>query len=841
MADRRNGFSSSEPSPSASEQKFDYNFVIILLPSVSFGGFLGAMLLRLKPLLLLAIVAVTPVLTSPPAAAQRSVRTRLNRRGTAPKREESELARAAAAATQVNAQGEQRADADPSIVLAQLSSALPAAGQTAEAERIVVRSFEVEPVEYPALPEVEGTRINSGKKTSFVKPEEFPRIANNNYREAFATTPGILVSEEPSSPIVNIGYRGLDSQRSELTQVLKDGISIKNEQFGFPETHYTPILDAVERIEFIRAGAALQFGPQPGGAINFVTKMPQRDAPFHFFTKNAYGSDDLFTSFTSLDGTLGTLGYYAYYDHRQREGFRTNSDYEVDNGSVKLVSDVSNDSRFILTLDGYEEEHGEPGGLTEVFARGVSLYQVDRNKTTRFFDRFRLERYYATLEFQKMLSDATEMSIKGFGGYLSRFSKRQRGGGFGIEPTGPDASTNDIQSREDWTEGAEMRLRHDYALAGDTSTLTGGLYFYHAVQDRSDKRGATPGASDGTVRRFNTGETWDGAIFAENRFHVGRLSIVPGMRLEFLQQSLDEITNTTKTIPPDTLLARSDFSFVSLFGLGTSYVLLDGAQTAGATAGDGKEMKNVAASISSAPPRAEIYGNISQAYRPRTYGELVPTSPNGVINGDLEEGHSLQFELGLRGKPLPYLTFDLGGFLFTFEDQVADITLASGAPSTANAGDARYMGFEGAVELDILALINGGAESPYGRFNLYANVTVLDAEFTAGQFDGHTPTYVPDYQFKTGGIYRWKDVVKVGLLGTMVDNSFANANNSADRFIPAYSVWDLTAEVNFCNGRLGVFAGINNLFDEDFYAEIRDEGIVPAYRRNYYGGISVKF
>ena len=93
--------------------------------------------------------------------------------------------------------------------------------------------FEIKPPDYPALPAVEGTRINSGKKTSFAKPDEFPTITNNNYREAMATTPGILVSEEPSSPIVNFGYRGLDSQRSDAMQILKDGVSIKNEQFGY--------------------------------------------------------------------------------------------------------------------------------------------------------------------------------------------------------------------------------------------------------------------------------------------------------------------------------------------------------------------------------------------------------------------------------------------------------------------------------------------------------------------------------------------------------------------------------------------------------------------------------
>ena len=39
----------------------------------------------------------------------------------------------------------------------------------------------------------------------------------------------------------------------------------------------------------------------------------------------------------------------------------------------------------------------------------------------------------------------------------------------------------------------------------------------------------------------------------------------------------------------------------------------------------------------------------------------------------------------------------------------------------------------------------------------------------------------------------------------------------------------------------GTFAGVNNVFDEDFWAEIRGEGIVPAYGRNYYGDVSIKF
>ena len=726
------------------------------------------------------------------------------------------------------------------------SLAVTSIAEIAEAEAVVVTgSFDTYPVPYPALPPVEGTRINAGKKTSFVKPQEFPTFAGNDYREVMATTPGIIVSEEPSSPIINFGYRGLNSQRSEFMQVLKDGISIKNEQFGFPETHYTPILDAVERIELVRAGAALQFGPQPGGALNFVMKMPRQDVPFHLTTKNVFGSYNYYRNYAEADGAVGPLGYYFYYDHRQQEGFReANSDYDLNGGSARLVWNVTNDSRFVLTLDAYDEEHGEPGGLRRreaVNPPNSVFIEDDRTASTRFFDRFRLERYYATLEYQKMFSERTQLDIKAFGGCLTRWSKRQRGGGFGTLPSGPEANTDSIQLRSDYTEGLDARVRHDYNLFNDVSTIAGGIYFYHALQDRRDERGQTPDAEHGMLRNLNTGETWDGAIFAENRFHFGRLSIVPCMRLEFLNQSVDEEVNVSNP-----LHSQSDFNFVPLFGLGVNYVLIEGQQIVPAPPVAGEksaEAKNPAAPVvtTGGPPRVELYGTISQAYRPITYGELVPTGASSVVNGNLKEGNSLQGEFGVRGKPFPYLSFDLSGFYFTFDDQVGETILPNGFTSTQNIGDSRYIGFEAATELDILSLINGGAPSRYGNIMLFGNVTLLDAEFTSGPNTGNTPAYAPDYQVKTGLIYNYKDTFKISLLGTLVDNEFGDDGDSFEGFIPAYNVWDLTAEFKFWKGRAGVFAGIRNLFDEDYWGEVREEGIMPALPRNYYGGFEFFF
>jgi len=82
-----------------------------------------------------------------------------------------------------------------------------------------------------------------------------------------ATTPGIIVSEEPQSPISNLVTVGLNSQRSEFCRCSQLA-SPEETAVWFPETHYTPILDAVERIELILAVAALQFGTATGWSLN---------------------------------------------------------------------------------------------------------------------------------------------------------------------------------------------------------------------------------------------------------------------------------------------------------------------------------------------------------------------------------------------------------------------------------------------------------------------------------------------------------------------------------------------------------------------------------------------
>lgn len=701
-------------------------------------------------------------------------------------------------------------------------------------DTVLVEAESTPLVQPPFLAPVSGVKINSGKKSSVIDLDAFPKITNNNYRQALAKTPGLFLSEE-SSPLVSIGYRGLDPHRMQFTQVLKDGIPIHADQFGYPEAYYTPPLDTVDRIEFLRGGAALTYGPQPGGALNYVTHRPRTDVPFAGGTAHTLGGDQYYSTFNYVEGTTGRLGYYGYFNHRQGDGFRTaNSDFELNAGHLKLVLDGSTDSRWILTLEGYEEEHGEPGGLT--FARGPGLanYNDDRNRASRLFDRFEMERYAASLQWERDFSDETKMVTSLWGTYYSRFSARQRGGGFGRLPSGPDAGTAAIEHQKFYTLGFETRLRHDYAWAGGKHTIAGGVQFYHTDSPREDRRGNRPDAKDGTLRNDSDREVYYLPVFLENRFAWGNFSFTPGIRLENVWQGVKENVNVAKTAAGVALADNDDHEFVPLVGLGLGYEVA---------------------------PKVEFYGNVSQSYRPKIYTQAVPTDGTALVPGDLQASKAWQYEVGFRGRPTSWVNWDASVFMLDFDDQIGRIALPGGFSTVANVGRARHIGAEFAGELDLIGLADAlqgnqpatagkdGKSSPratlgeqYGSLSLYGNMMLLDAKFVSGPLDGLTPRYAPDYLVRTGLIYRAPgEKFRVAFTGTFVGDSFADDSNSPERFVPAHMVWDLTAEAKVYKDIVSVNAGINNLFNEDYYSRVRDDGIDPAARRNYYVGMSLKF
>jgi Fe(3+) dicitrate transport protein len=666
-------------------------------------------------------------------------------------------------------------------------------------------------IQGPFLPDTQGTHVNVGKKTTVLDFDGLPRITGNNYRQALSHAPGLILSEE-TSPLLSIGYRGLAPHRAQFTQVLKDGIPIHADQFGYPEAYYAPPLDTVDRIEFTRGGAALMYGPQPGGALNYVTHRPRTDTKFGGSTLHTVGSDGYYSTFSYLDGTTGPLGYYGYYNHRESDGIRSaNSDYVLDAFTARLVLGAETASRWIFTAETYEEEHGEPGGLTFATGVGTANY-AQREAPSRLHDRFNLDRTAFSLVWERDFSRGTFVGRVWTIDY-TRASRRQGGGGFGTLPTGAASGTNTIERQQFEQFGAEARVRLDWN--GNTShVFTAGVQIYQSESPRTDARGSTADALTGDVRIRSEREILYTPVFAENLFRFGALSVTPGVRVEFVDQKVRELVNVTRTTTP--LQNRDESVTVPLFGLGAAYDL--------------------------PAQKAQLYANVSQSYRPMVFTEAVPNGATTVVNADLEEGRALQYEVGYRAEPTRGLVLDASVFHLEFDNQIGSTTLPNGLTSVANIGRAVHEGIELGASYDLLAFRSDVSRNDSRHsLELYANALLLDAEFKEGATRGKTPQYAPSHVVRAGLVYSRGAAVKLALTGTFSDDSFADDGNTAQRYVPAYAVWDLTGEWRVPRTAFRLIGGINNILDEDYYSRVRPDGIDPAPRRNYYVGAAFEF
>ena len=663
-------------------------------------------------------------------------------------------------------------------------------------------------IQGPFLPDVQGAKINAGKKTTILDFDGQPRINGNNYRQALAQAPGLILSEE-TSPLVSIGYRGLEPHRAQFTQVLKDGIPIHADQFGYPEAYYTPPLDTVDRIEFIRGGAALLYGPQPGGALNYVTHRPRTDRGFSGSSLHTVGSDGYYSTFSHLDGTVGRVGYYGYLNHRQSAGIRSaNSDYRLTSWLGRLALDATTASRWLLTLETYAEEHGEPGGLTFASGPGAVNYLADRRASSRRHDRFNLERDAASLIWERDLTAGT-FAWRTWAIDYTRASRRQGGGGFGTLPSGPAAQTNTQEHQQFDTLGTEARLRLDWGPAA-RHVLSAGAQLYGSVSPRTDRRGSSPTATTGTVQNQSRREVFYAPVYVENLFRWGAFTLTPGVRLEQVRQSVREEINLAKAAAGNPLADRTDRDAVPLLGLAATWEPARGAQA---------------------------YLNASESFRPVIFTQAVPNGATQVANADLAPSRARQLELGYRAQTDSGLVVDASVFHLEFSDQVGTAALPGGRSSLINVGRSVHRGLEAAARQELLRPRPGRTAS----LQLYANALLLDASFRAGAFAGRRPQYAPRHLVRTGLLFSRGPSLKAGLSGTLVGSSHADDTNTDQRRVPAHAVWDLTAEWRVPGTAVRVIGGVNNLLDEDYYSRVRADGIDPAPRRHGYLGAAIEF
>lgn len=131
------------------------------------------------------------------------------------------------------------------------------------------------------LPSVQNTYIWSGKKNEVIYLQNADvNIAEKTPRQIFAKIPGIFVYDmDGTGNQMNISTRGLDPHRGWEFNIRNNGIIVNSDIYGYPASHFSLPMEAIERIELVRGTGALQYGAQFGGMLNYVSKQPDTTRP----------------------------------------------------------------------------------------------------------------------------------------------------------------------------------------------------------------------------------------------------------------------------------------------------------------------------------------------------------------------------------------------------------------------------------------------------------------------------------------------------------------------------------------------------------------------------------
>jgi len=685
------------------------------------------------------------------------------------------------------------------------------------------------------LPEVQGIYIFSGKRTNDILPDSTgANLTANMSRMTFARIPGLNIWEmDGAGTQVNIGDRGTDTHRSIEMNMRQNGYATNSDMFGYPEDHYTPPQQGIREVQLIRGSAALQFGPQFGGMMNYVMKDADPNRPLAIESEQTGGPRNFFNSFNSVGGTStnGKFSYYAYYDSRHGDGWRPNAAFNYHAYYTNLTWHFTPGTKLSLQFSRMDYVQQIAGGQTDVqFVQNSRFSNRARNY-------FNPEINIPALIFSSELSAGTKLTVE------THYLNGQRNSvQFINTPNIADTFNAAIgsytprQVDRDYYSGftTEARILHNYTLGNIDAALAGGIRFSDEATRRKQKGVGTIGSDFdlSLVKPYSIDlhlHTTNYAVFAENLFRLTRkLSFTPGVRYEVIDSKLDGLI-VNQTFPVHYTGNRS----FPLFGAGLQY------QASGTT---------------------QLYANASQAYRPFLYANITPADQVGIIDPNLKDSRGYTLDLGYRGTVGEWLTFDIDGFYMYYGNRIGQLQLfnSSNTPYlyTTNIGNSGDPGIEAYTEFGIWQLLTGNHRG--FDLKLFNSLSYNHARYSTGSINnngknqslkGNRVEGVPDWIDRTGMTVR-AGSVKLLIQYSYVGNGYSDATNTAYTptgiigYVPSYSVWDASVEWTF-GGHYRLSGGLNNIADARYYTRrinmYPGPGILPADGRTGYISFGVKF
>lgn len=688
---------------------------------------------------------------------------------------------------------------------------------------------------------VEGDAIYEGKKTELIEIAKLTaNLATNNARQVFAKIPGLNIWESDGAGLqLGIGARGLSPNRTANFNTRQNGYDIAADPLGYPESYYTPPMEALDRIEVVRGAASLQYGTQFGGMLNFVFLQPDTSQRYSIHTRQTAGSFGFFGSYNRLKfaskdkRTAGVL----IYQHRQGKGWRPNSKFGMNMAYLDLHRHFTEQLEigFEYTILKYLAQ--QPGGMID------AQFKQDPRQSFRTRNWFSILWNLPSISIDYNFDKNTTWKTRVFGLY----SNRQALGN--LERINVvDLGGNRNLIRGDFKNyGAETRLLHEYFnKKGNKNAFLVGARWFEGSTRSQQGLGSDGSSADFRFLSYDRLEDSDFdfhnknlALFSEHIFRLSpKLSITPGVRFEFINTSSSGYyRQTTKDFAGNIV---SDKIYDDNFTSRNRKLLLMGV------------------GLSWKPTYfMEMYANVSQNYRAINFTDLRINNPSLLVNPNIKDERGFTTDWGIRGDWRNRINYDISAFGILYRDRIGQVLKADRPPLyldyryRTNVADAYYAGIEAYFEADIYNL-HKTYKSPH-RLLWFVNGTILKARYFNTDdlsIKGKKVEMAPPYSLRSGFTYGYKNLIKLSLSGHFVGEHFTDATNAiqatgaVNGIIPRYTVADFSASYNFWR-TYSIEFSCNNLFNQMYFTRRAEAypgpGIIPSDGRAFFVGIDLKF
>lgn len=639
---------------------------------------------------------------------------------------------------------------------------------------------------------------------SVLSAEDLRDSASLSIDGALQQVPGVKVQDETGTGVLpNVAVRGLNASRSGHTQFLLDGVPLTLAPYGHTgQSLFPAALKSVERIDIVRGGAAVQYGPNNvAGVINLVSKPIPEESETSLEEKLTFfsGGNSLTDTYVRSGGTVGdTLGVQIEGNVVEGDSFRDHSDTSVENWVVKSRWDITEQKQLDINLQHYDADTEMPGALT------TEAYRDDKFQSQRPNDRFEGDTSRISTRYNQQLSgigaaDAAEFNWTSF----AHKSRRNFIWDFSTDPAAdhwadPDAPATLLRNspREFLVWGTEPRASLAFKGEGSEHKLTLGSRFVRENIDYRLNQTQLATGETSTPRDWIL-DTKATAVYLSDEFHLPQqgLTVTPGLRYEKVDMRFTDAGAGTST----------DNSVTELLpGLTIGHETSDSLF---------------------------IYANAQRSLR----------APQiAVIRGTGEESAELSwnYEAGFRYHPSVDTTFSASAYHIDFEDQ---LLYNSTRQSFENIGETHHQGIE---------LEGNYIPAALPQLKLHLAYNYLDSEQRQGANKGRELPYASRHQFVWDAGYSFGET-DLTLSGFYYSGAYSDAANTEEESasgttgkLPSFAVWNLQVSRSFqqATGTLYTGLSLNNLFDREYYfrgIDVSPSGRYPAPPRS--ASVEVKY